>query len=156
MYQCTRTESHDWASGQMWNVSQEVKTVFRHSTKLFMDRSTKGFEIIKMLFDNFSNPHTPFEMKAPATQRHSLLLRSHVTETHAFLLKPSALQCAIRPICTITMSPRWQHQFSPPEKRKPSPGTNNQTPISLNFQRGKLSVDWKNYTIVTQNMAVIT
>lgn len=42
------------------------------------------------------------------------------------------------------------------EKRKPSPGTNNQTPISLNFQRGKLSVDGKNYTIVTQNMAVIT
>lgn len=134
MYQCTRTESHDWASGEMWNVSKEVQTVCRHWTKLFMDRSTKGFEIIKMLFDNFSNPHTPFERKAPATQRHGLL--------------PPPLACnRDARLPPKIPRPRMRHQaylydhnvaemtasIFTSEKRKPSPGTNNQTPISLNF-----------------------
>lgn len=62
----------------------------------------------------------PLKIKGPATQRHSLLLRSHVTETQRLPPKnPALLECAIRPICTITMLPRWQHQFSPLKNGSP-------------------------------------
>ncbi len=83
-----------------------------------------------------------------------LMARITLNNTGCFMLcmwKPQIFshkaghECSIRTICTITMLPKWQHQF-PPLKNGSSECSHKQSePNQLNFQCSKLSMDGKLY-----------